>query len=111
MNNKTEALFNRHIGRLEADITATQARIVENNLDAEYGMEAQCVRDDAKKVALLREGVIPKYSDLPVGQITGLNGLPEIVINEFVDLLQEVDESEAITRDLDLIDHGKSLSQ
>ena len=109
MNNKVEALFNRHIERLEADITATQARIVRNNLDDEYGMEAQCVRDDAKKVALLREGVIPKYSDLPAGQITGLNGLPKIVMGEFADLLQETDESEAATRDLDLIDYGKSL--
>ena len=110
MNNKVEALFNRHIERLEADITATQKRIDDNGFDP-AGMEAACVRDDAKKVALLREGVLPKYSDLPAGQVTGLNGLPKIVMGEFADLLQETDESEAATRDLDLIDYGKSLSQ
>ena len=106
MNNKAEALFNRHIERLEADITATQKRIDDNGFD-HGGIEAQCVRDDSKKVALLREGVIPKYSDLP----SALNGLPKIVMGEFADLLQETDESEAATRDLDLIDYGKSLSQ
>ena len=111
MNNKIEALFNKHIERLEADITATQKRINNNDADPVHSMEAISVRDDAKKVALLREGVLPKYSDLPAGQVTGLNGLPKIVMGEFADLLQETDESEAATRDLDLIDYGKSLSQ
>ena len=110
MNNKVEALFNKHINRLEADITATQKRIDDNGFD-HGGLEAQSIRDDAKKVALLREGVLPKYSDLPAGQVTGLNGLPKIVMGEFADLLQETDESEAAMRDLDLIDYGKSLSQ
>ena len=110
MNNKVEALFNKHIERLGADITATQKRIDDNGFDA-GGLEAQSIRDDAKKVALLREGVLPKYSDLPAGQVTGLNGLPKIVMGEFADLLQETDESEAAMRDLDLIDYGKSLSQ
>ena len=104
MNNKIEALFDKHIRRLEADITATQKRIDDNGFDAE-GLEAQSVRDDAKKVALLREGVLPKYSDLPSGQVTG----PKIVMGEFADLLQETDEGEAAMRDLDLIDYGKSL--
>lgn len=109
MNNKTEIAFGKHIERLEADIAATQKRIEENGFSPD-GMEAMCVRDDAKKVALLREGVIPKYSDLPGGPITGLNGLPEIVISEFVNLLELVDETEAATRDLDLIDYGKGLA-
>ena len=111
MNNKIEALFNKHIERLEADITATQKRINNNDADPVHSMEAISVRDDAKKVALLREGVLPKYSDLPAGQVTGLNGLPKIVMGEFADLLQETDEGEAAMRDLDLIDYGKSLSQ
>ena len=111
MNNKTEALFNKHIERLEADITATQKRIDNNDADPVHSMEAISVRDDAKKVALLREGVIPKYSDLPVGPITGMNGLPKIEMFEFADLLEEVDASKAIMHDLDLIDYGKSLSQ
>ena len=110
MNNKTEIAFGKHIKRLETDIAATQKRIEENGL-SQTGMEATCVRDDAKKVALLREGVIPKYSDLPGGPITGLNGLPEIVMSEFVNLLELVDESEAATRDLALIDYGKDLGK
>ena len=110
MNNKIENTFKRHIERLEKDIEATRTRIKENGFSKD-GMEAMCVRDDAKKVALLREGVIPKYSDLPVGQITGMNNLPEIVISEFMDLLELVDESEAAVRDLNLIDYGKSLAK
>ena len=109
MNNKTEIAFGKHIERLETDMAATQKRIEENGF-SKTGMESQCLRDDAKKVALLREGVIPKYSDLPGGPITGLNGLPEIVMSEFVNLLELVDESEAATRDLDLIDYGKGLA-
>ena len=109
MNNKIEIAFGKHIERLEKDIEATQTRIEENGFPKD-GMGAMCVRDDAKKVALLREGVIPKYSDLPGGPITGLNGMPEIVMSEFVNLLELVDESEAATRDLDLIDYGKALA-
>jgi len=109
MNNKTEIAFGKHIERLETDMAATQKRIEENGF-SKTGMESQCLRDDAKKVALLREGVIPKYSDLPGGPITGLNGLPEIVMSEFVNLLELVDETEAATRDLDLIDYGKGLA-
>ena len=109
MNNKTEALFNRHIQRLEADIAATQKRIDDNGFSND-GMEAIGNRDDAKKVALLREGILPKYSDLPANGGYE-NNLPKIVMGEFADLLQETDESEAATRDLDLIDYGKSLSQ
>ena len=108
MNNKTEIAFGKHIERLEADITATQKRIKENGFSPD-GMEAICVRDDAKKVALLREGVIPKYSDLPASNGYE-NNMPEIVISEFVELLELVDETAAITRDLDLIDYGKGLA-
>ena len=110
MNNKVEALFNRHIERLEADINATQKRIDDNGL-SNRGMEAIGNRDDAKKVALLREGVIPKYSDLPVGEVSGLNGLPEIEMFEFADLLREIDETKAALHDLDLIDYGKELGK
>ena len=110
MNNKIDIAFSKHIERLETDIAATQKRIDDNGFD-HGGLESQSVRDDAKKVALLREGVIPKYSDLPAGQVTGLNGLPEIVMGEFTDLLQLVDESAAICRDLDLIDYGKGLNK
>ena len=110
MNNKIEIAFGKHIERLEKDIEATQKRIEENGF-SQTGMEATCVRDDAKKVALLREGVVPKYSDLPGGPFTGLNGLPEIVMSEFVNLLELVDESEAATRDLALIDYGKGLGK
>ena len=109
MNNKTEALFNRHIERLGADITATQARINEQGL-SNTGMDATGNRDDAKKVALLREGLIPKYSDLPTND--GFeNNLPEIEMFEFSDLLQEIDETKAALHDLDLIDYGKKLGE
>ena len=107
MNNKLEIAFGKHIERLESDIAATQKRIDDNGFDL-GGLEAQSVRDDAKKVALLREGVIPKYSDLPAGQITGLNGLPEIEMFEFADLL---DETKAAMHDLALIDYGKGLNK
>ncbi len=110
MNNQIEAAFARHIERLEKDIEQTQKRIDDNGL-SNTGMEATSVRDDAKCVALLREGVIPKYSDLPGGPITGLNGLPEIVMNDFTDLLKLVDETESAVRDLALIDYGKELGK
>ena len=75
MNNKLEIIFKRHIERLEKDVAATQKRIDDNGF-SNQGMEATVVRDDLKKIALLREGVIPKYSDLPEGQYG--NNLPEI---------------------------------
>ena len=81
MNNKIEIAFGKHIERLEADVKTTQ---------------------NLKQISLLREGVIPKYSD------TDGDG-PEIVPSQFVNLLELVDESAAICRDLDLIDYGKSL--
>ena len=82
MNNKIEIALGKHIERLEA--------------------EAKTPRN-LKLIALLREGVIPKYSDLSEG--------PEIVIGEFVNLLEIVDKSAAICRDLDLIDYGKELGR
>ena len=109
MNNKIEILFNRHIKRLEKDVAETQSRINKQGLDKKRGMEAICIKDDLKKIALLHEGVLPKYSDLPAGQVTGLNGLPEVVISEFTDLQELVDETGHATRDLDLIDYGKRL--
>jgi hypothetical protein len=109
MNNKIEIAFGKHIERLEADIAATQERMKAQGLSND-GMEGMCVRDDAKKIALLREGVIPKYSDLPASNGYE-NNMPEIVISEFVNLLELVDESEAATRDLALIDYGKELGK
>ena len=69
-------------------------------------LEAQSVRDDAKKVALLREGVLPKYSDLPASE--GFeNNMPAIEMSDFSDI---TDETALATRDLDLIDYGKALA-
>ena len=106
MNNKTETAFGNHIERLEADIAATQKRIKDNGFSRD-GMEAMCVRDDAKKIALLREGVVPKYSDLPPSRY-GENNLPAIEMFEFADL---IDETAAATHDLDLIDWGKKYQK
>ena len=106
MNNKTEIAFSKHIKRLEKEIAETQTRIDENGF-AITGMEAMCVRDDAKKIALLRECVIPKYSDLPTSG-GHENNMPEVEMFEFADLM---DETTAATHDLDLIDFGKGLNQ
>ena len=104
MNNKTEIAFGNHIKRLEKDVAEAQTRIDEHNLGND-GMEAQLIRDDSKKIALLREAVVPKYSDLPEGKYG--NGLPAIEMFEFSDL---TDLSAAATHDLDLIDYGKGLN-
>ena len=106
MNNKREIAFGKHIERLEKDIAEAQARIKEWRLSKTDGMEATCIRDDAKKIALLREGVVPKYSDLPEGQYG--NNLPKIEMFEFADI---TDETAAATHDLDLIDYGKGLNE
>ena len=106
MNSKQEIAFGKHIKRLEKDIAETQTRIREHNLSLTTGMESALIRDDAKKVALLREGVVPKYSDLPVGEYG--NNLPAIEMFEFSDI---TDETAAATHDLDLIDYGKSLDK
>lgn len=86
MNNKLEIAFGNHIKRLEKDIAETQTKIEEQGLHNQ-GMEATCNRDDAKKVALLREGIVPKYSDLPEGMCG--NNLPAIEMSEFADLMDE----------------------
>jgi hypothetical protein len=104
MNNKTEIAFSNHIKRLEKDIAEAQTRIKELHLSND-GMEAINNRDDAKKIALLREGVVPKYSDLPEGKYG--NNLPAIEMFEFSDI---TDPTAAATHDLDLIDHGKALA-
>ncbi|HIN87855.1 MAG TPA: hypothetical protein EYN05_04260 [Nitrospinaceae bacterium] len=104
MNNKVEIAFDNHIKRLEKDIVEAQTRIKEHSLSND-GMEATSNRDDAKKIALLREGVVPKYSDLPAGKY-GENNLPAIEMFEFSDIM---DETSAATHDLDLIDYGKGL--
>ena len=104
MNNKTEIAFSNHIVRLEKDIAEAQTRIKELHLSND-GMEAINNRDDAKKIALLREGVVPKYSDLPEGKYG--NNLPAIEMFEFSDI---TDPTAAATHDLDLIDHGKALA-
>ena len=106
MNNKLEIAFGKHITRLEKDIAEAQTRIDKHGL-ANTGMEATCVRDDLKKISLLRELVVPKYSDLPVASIGGENNLPAIEMFEFSDI---TDPTAAATHDLDLIDHGKALA-
>ena len=85
MNDKLETAFSDHIKRLEGEIAEAQARIKEWRLSKTIGMEATCARDDAKKIALLREGVVPKYSDLPVSDGYE-NNLPAIEMFEFEDL-------------------------
>ena len=82
MNNKLEITFKRHIERLEEDIAERQETIKRHNLGW-GGFEAQLNRDDAKKIALLREGVVPKYSDLPEGEYG--NNLPATEMSEFSD--------------------------
>jgi len=106
MNNKTEIAFSKHIERLKKDIKATQKRMNDNGFSPD-GMEAQCVRDDAKKIALLREGLVPKYSDLPTHG-GHENNMPEIEMFEFSDI---TDETAAATHDLDLIDWGKNYQK
>ena len=105
MNNKLEIAFGKHIVRLEKDVAEAQTRIDEHNLGND-GMEAQLIRDDLKKVALLREAVVPKYSDLPEGKYG--NNLPAIEMFEFADI---TDLNAAATHDLDLIDYGKELGK
>ena len=102
MNNKLEIAFGKHIKRLEKNIAEAQARVEEQGL-FNQDMEAIGNRDEAKKVALLREGIVPKYSDLPEGMYG--NNLPAIEMFEFADIM---DETTAITHDLDLIDWGKN---
>ena len=106
MNNKIEVAFSKHIKRLEKDVAEAQTRIKEQGLDHNC-MEAIGSRDDAKKIALLREGVVPKYSDLPPSRY-GENNLPAIEMFEFADIM---DETHACTHDLDLIDYGKNLGK
>jgi hypothetical protein len=105
MNNKTEIAFGNHIKRLEKDIAEARTRINKWNL-GEDGMDAQLIRDDLKKIALLREAVVPKYSDLPEGKYG--NNLPAIEMFEFADL---IDETAAATHDLYLIDWGKKYGK
>ena len=107
MNNKTEIAFGKHIVRLEKDVAEAQTRIDEQGLSLR-GMDAIGQRDDLKKIALLREAIVPKYSDLPEGAYG--NNLPAIEMFEFSDLLNLVDETKAATHDLDLIDYGKGLA-
>ena len=100
-----DTLINKHIGRLQGEIAERLETIKRHNLGAN-GFEAQLNRDDAKKIALLREGVIPKYSDLPAGEYG--NNLPAVEMFEFSDIHNE---TAAATRDLDLIQHGMKLGK
>ena len=106
MNNKTEIAFGKHITRLQKEVDEAQTRFDKHGL-SRHGMEATNIRDDLKKIALLREGVVPKYSDLPVSSSGFENNLPAIEMFEFSDI---TDETSAATHDLDLIDHGKALA-
>ena len=103
MNNKMEIAFGNHIKRLETEVAEAQTTIDERGLSLR-GMDATGQRDDLKKIALLREGVVPKYSDLPVGNISRENNLPAIEMFEFADLMDEMN-------DLGLIDYGKNLNE
>ena len=98
MTEKREAALSKHIERLEKDI-AERARgrrevLIEAGVHPLAAGRAICRsgyhlaldRDDLKKIALLREGVVPKLSDLPVGEISGMNSLPETDMFEFDDL-------------------------
>lgn len=98
-------LENKHIGRLLTDIAERLETMKRHNLGAD-GFEAQLNRDDAKKIALLREGIVPKYSDLPAGEFG--NNMPEIEMFEFSDIISE---TAAATRDLDLIQYGKEIGK
>jgi hypothetical protein len=100
----SEQLANKHIVRLQTDIAERQQTIKRHNLGKD-GFEAALNRDDAKKIALLREGLVPKYSDLPAGGVLGENNLPKIEMFEFADLM---DETRAAKHDLELIDYGKT---
>ena len=80
-----EDKMNNHIKRLTNEIAERLQAMKELGLGND-GLEATQNRDDAKKIALLREGIVPKYSDLPVGEITGMNNLPEVEMSEFSDL-------------------------
>ena len=105
MNNQLEIAFGKHIVRLEKDVAEAQTRIDEQGLSLR-GMDAIGQRDDLKKIALLREAIVPKYSDLPEGAYG--NNLPAIEMFEFSDI---TDETAAATHDLDLIDYGKSYQK
>ena len=106
MNNKTEIAIGKHIERLEKYIAEAQTRINHWGL-SKTGMEYKTIQDDLKKIALLREAVVPKYSDLPASD--GFeNNMPEIEMFEFADLM---DETTAAMHDLDLIDYGKGLGK
>jgi hypothetical protein len=86
MNNKIETLLKQHIKRLEKDVAEVEA--MSQQLFFHRGMETIKTKDDLKKIALLREGVVPKYSDLPASD--GFeNNLPEIEMFEFADLMDE----------------------
>ena len=106
MNTKLEAAFGKHIKRLEKDIAEAQARIKRLHLPNDTS-EAMNNRVDAKKIALLREGIVPKYSDLPYGKY-GENSMPAVEMFEFADIM---DETAAATHDLDLIDYGKNYQK
>jgi len=86
MNNKIETLLKQHIKRLEKDVA--EAEVMSQQLFFHRGMETIKTKDDLKKIALLREGVVPKYSDLPASDDFE-NNLPEIEMFEFADLMDE----------------------
>jgi hypothetical protein len=92
MNNKIEIAFGKHIERLEKDVAEAQTRIDKQGLSLK-DMDATGQKDDLKKIALLREGAVPKYSDLPVENISRENNLPKIEMFEFSDLLELVNET------------------
>ena len=86
MNDKVETLLKQHIKRLEKDVAEAEAMSQQHFFHKK--METIKTKEDLKKIALLREGVVPKYSDLPASD--GFeNNLPETEMFEFEDLMDE----------------------
>ena len=73
MNNKIEALLNKHIARLQADI---------DGRDSDNPMDLELNKTDLKNIASLREGRVPQYGD----HIKCLLGDDEYPMREFSDL-------------------------
>ena len=83
MNNKTEALLNRHIGRLQADIDSRDQDTFSDGTRCNP-FHAQLDEVDLKNIASLREARIPQYSDHMF-----ILGSGSLDMSEFADLTEE----------------------
>ena len=77
MNNKVEALLNKHIVRLQA---------VVDGRDADDPKDRELNKTDLKNIASLREGRVPQYGD----HILCLLGDDEYPMLEFSDISEEM---------------------